>query len=495
VVDVEVTSHALTFGGRRARLVLVEDVTERRRLEAELTHQAYHDALTGLANRARFSERVGVALARPGRRPEEVAVLFLDVDHFKAVNDSLGHEAGDVLLRAVAQRLLEATRGSDTVARLGGDEFAVLLENVRTDHDAVIVAERILAAMRPGVALGRPDAEGDGARAVRVGTSVGIARARGGEEADALLRHADLAMYTAKRDGRGRFALFEPAMHAAAVERLELDADLRASLERLEAAPSRASDGGDGHDFHLVYQPVVELATGRVVAAEALLRWRHAQRGLVPPAVFIPVAEETGLIGSLGRWVLEAACRQAAAWGDRGPVVSVNLSGRQLDDPALVAGVEGALAAAGLAPRRLTLEITESVVMRRTDATLERLRALKALGVRLAIDDFGTGYSSLSYLQRFPVDVLKIDKSFVDGVASEAHDAALARTIVALGTTLGLRTVAEGIETEDQQAALLALGCTYGQGYFFARPLPAGAFGALVRAAPAPEIRDPAFAA
>jgi diguanylate cyclase (GGDEF)-like protein len=449
---------------------------QRRRLEVELGRQALRDPLTGLANRALFRDRVEHALARlaragpdPAGATRRVAVLFLDLDGFKAVNDGLGHHAGDRLLQGVGERLLNATRGCDTVARFGGDEFAVLLENARGAADAVTVAERFLAALRAPFAVG---AAGDaaGAREARVGASVGVAFADPGVDADTLLRQADAAMYQAKAQGKGRQAVFHPSLVAAADERLAFEADLAGALGRGE--------------FALAYQPIVALDTGAVRGVEALLRWHHPARGAVPPAKFIPVAEASGLIGPLGRWVLDEACRAAADWpaGEGGaPVgVTVNVSGRQLDDPALPSYVTRALAAAGLPAGRLTLEITESVLMRDTDAALATLRALRASGVRLAIDDFGTGYSSLRYLQQFPVDVLKIDKSFVDGVARGGHDAALARTIVSLADMLALRAVAEGIEHPEQCEWLRGVGCALGQGYLFARPLDDGALRALL---------------
>ncbi len=455
-----------------------------RRLEIALSRRALTDPLTGLANRDLFHDRVGHALAQfaraaggpPGGAAGRPAVLFLDLDDFKRVNDSLGHHAGDALLRGVAARLLNATRGCDTVARFGGDEFAVLLERARDEADARVVADRITASLREPVRVSGPRAAGGDPAAAeaeaRVGVSVGVAFAEPGMSADELLRNADAAMYQAKGNGKGHHAVFDPALVAAASERLALGIDLTHALARGELA--------------LAYQPVVDLATGAVTGAEALLRWRHPARGAVSPAQFIPLAEESGLIVELGRWVLEEACRAAAAWppGADGPApgVAVNVSGRQLLRADFPAHVAAALAASGLAPGRLTLEITETVLMRDTEAGLTVLRTLKALGVRLAIDDFGTGYSSLRYLQQFPVDVLKIDKSFVDGVARPGHDAALARTIVALGRTLGLRTVAEGVEHETQRERLAAMGCESGQGYLFARPADDAALRALLAA-------------
>ncbi|MDQ3810706.1 MAG: bifunctional diguanylate cyclase/phosphodiesterase, partial [Chloroflexota bacterium] len=337
-----------------------------------------------------------------------------------------------------------------------GDEFAILLEGMLRAEDALTVVERITAAMRRPVTLET--------REVLVGASIGVAYVRPGQGVDELLRNADLAMYRAKAGGKGRHEVFEPAMHAALLARLELEADLRQAVER--------------HEFRLVYQPIVELTSGQVTGVEALVRWEHPRHGLISPAKFIPLAEEMGLIIPLGRWVLKEACRQLRQWqlgalGESTPTVSVNLSGRQLQNSALLDDVGAVLAETQILPDRLILEITESVIMQDTEATLQKLHALKALGVRLAIDDFGTGYSSLSYLQRFPIDVLKIDKAFVDRVARGGSDAALARTIIALADMLKLRTVAEGVERAEQRTQLLALGCELGQGYLFAKPLTA----------------------
>ena len=461
--DVEVLEALAALAATAIRNVMLVDALRDSR-EA-FAYQARHDPLTRLANRARLHERLSHALVGPAG--EGVAVLVLDLDGFKRVNDSLGHAAGDALLVEVAARLLSATRGSDVVARLGGDEFAVLLTSTRGPADATLVAERILQGLRAPFVL-------NGAEAV-VGTSVGIALAAtdgvvapgadpGQARVDALLRDADLAMYRAKGAGKGRYAFFEPVMHAEAVGRLELEADLRAALTRGE--------------FRLLYQPIVALESGEVVGTEALARWQHPLRGLVSPADFIPLAEETGLIIPLGRWVVNEACREAArvrAQAGRAVTMTVNVSARQLYDPALVDDVRAALDETGIDPHELVLELTESVMIDRPELARERFAALKALGVRLAIDDFGTGYSALSYLQRFPIDVLKIDRSFVDGLRGGGAQAALARTIVALGEALSLRTVAEGIETPEQCAALRAVGCPFGQGYLFSRPLTAEA--------------------
>lgn len=436
----------------------VRDITERVKLEAELTHQAFHDSLTGLANRVLFRDRVEHALKREGRVDTNVAVLFLDLDDFKTVNDSLGHDAGDGLLCSVAARLLNATRGCDTVARLGGDEFGVSLENVRGPEDALVVAERILAAMKAPFRLGD--------REVRISVSLGVVLAEEGEGVEALLRHADLAMYSAKHGGKNRYELFAPEMHSRIVDRLRLEADLRAAVGRLDEA--------DG-EFHLVYQPIVELATGSVTSAEALVRWNHPERGMVSPATFIPLAEELGVIDVLGRWIIEQACSEAAGWdgGDEleAPSISINISGRQLSDPGLVDAVERILATTGLDSGRVIFEITETAIMTDTEEALRSLSLIREMGIRVAVDDFGTGYSSLSYLQKFPIDILKIDKAFVEAVAGGGQAAALTRTIVALADTLALRTVAEGIETTEQAEHLAILGCDSGQGYLFAAPL------------------------
>jgi diguanylate cyclase (GGDEF)-like protein len=473
--DVEVLEAIAALAATALRNIrLVGELTSSRE---SLSHQAYHDPLTGLANRVRFRECMANALR--SERRETVAVIMLDLDGFKYVNDSLGHAAGDRLLVSVAGRLLNATRGSDTVARLGGDEFAVLLENVHDEKDATVVADRILAAMRAPFTVGSSHAV--------IGASLGIARLKHsdaagrqsddpapvpaldeiGEQLDVLLRDADLAMYRAKARGRGQFAMFEPAMHHAALERLEMETHLRVALERRE--------------FRLFYQPVVSLDTGMMVGVEALVRWMHPRRGLVPPLEFIPLAEETGLIESLGRWVLEEACRQGAEWqtltrshrqGESVLRVSVNVSGRQLQRPEFVGEVKQALTQSGFASKGLVLELTESTVVGHPDVAGQRFRRLKALGVHLAIDDFGTGLSAMGYLRQFPVDILKIDKSFVEGVARGGSHATLARAIIGIGDAMSLTTIAEGIETEGQRKALRQMGCLLGQGYLFGRPMP-----------------------
>jgi diguanylate cyclase (GGDEF)-like protein len=395
------------------------------------------------------------------RRAEHLAVLLLDLDNFKTVNDTLGHAAGDQLLLIAAQRLMHCTRGSDVIARLGGDEFAVLLDNIRSDAEVRAIAERITAAMRDPFVIGTST--------VVAGASVGIARTHDARDGvDELLRNADVAMYTAKANGKNRYEFFERAMYTAVVNRAGLEADLRRAVTEQEFTS----------EFTLVYQPLVQLGSGRVSGVEALLRWMHPRRGALNPLEFIPLAESTGLILPLGRAVLHAACQQVTEWTasgilDESASLSVNVSGRQLHDATFLDDVRSVLRESGLAPHRLVLEITETVIMQRTSDMLDRLRALKGLGIRLAIDDFGTGYSSLSYLQQFPVDILKIDKAFVDGIGHNGTDAALTRTIIGLGGTLGLRTVAEGIELAQQETLLHELGCDFGQGFLFAQPLDA----------------------
>jgi diguanylate cyclase (GGDEF)-like protein len=422
-------------------------------LEERLKYMAFHDPLTDLANRTLFTDRVRQALLRVRRQSRPMAVLFVDVDDFKLINDSLGHGAGDQLLVSVADRLARCLRPPDTACRLGGDEFAILLEDMRSGRDAVIVAERIMAALREPILLQD--------REVFVHISIGIATSdSGADDVEEFLRNADLAMYMAKADGKDRYRFFEPGMHAATIERLELKGEIERALVRDE--------------FVVYYQPTIELRTGQVAGMEALVRWRHPTRGLVPPASFIPLAEETGQVVPIGRWVLDEVTRQAREWQGRFPsdpplTMSVNISARQLQDAGFVADVRRALARTGLRPDSLILEITESVLVH--ESAIEQLRNLKELGVRIAIDDFGTGYSSLSYLSRLPIDVLKMDRSFVCAMSRTPQEGALARAIIQLGQTLGVQTVAEGIEGAVQLAQLRQLDCDFGQGFFLSEPL------------------------
>jgi diguanylate cyclase (GGDEF)-like protein len=427
----------------------------------EAMHEALHDSLTGLPNRSLFLDRLRHALARAERTGTPVGVLFCDLDGFKTVNDSLGYPTGDRLLVSVAGRLDGCLRPADTIARLGGDEFAVLLEELRDPGDAARCAHRLLDSLRASFQVRE--------RELFLSASIGIAAGIG--DAESLLRDADLAMYRAKGRGRGRYAIFEPHMHTAIVGRLELEVDLRRALERDELA--------------LVYQPIFSLRSGTVAEVEALVRWRHPTRGLVLPERFIPLAEESGLIAQLGRWVLRTACHQAALWrarypGHPGLGISVNVSGAQLRERGLVEEVADALAAAQLECSGLTLEITETALMGNFEAAIERLDALKELGVELAIDDFGSGYSSLRYLRRLPLDSLKIEKSFIDGIGRADDEPALLRAIVDLAEIFGLRIVAEGIERPEQRTRLLELGCDLGQGHLLAAPLEAAAADALL---------------
>jgi diguanylate cyclase (GGDEF)-like protein/PAS domain S-box-containing protein len=461
---VELARSETTVGERRMLTFSVRDITERKGFEVSLAHQATHDSLTGLPNRELLLDRLRVALSR-SRHWSGLAVLFLDLDRFKVINDSLGHQAGDRLLVAVVERLREAMRTEDTLARLGGDEFVLVLEGVGDGHGAVTTAKRIARSMEAPFAL--PGGE------AFVTASIGIALAlEAGGDPEALLRDADAAMYRAKERGRGCYELFDELMRSQASVRLEMESALYRAIGRGE--------------LRVHYQPLVELNAGAAVGCEALVRWEYPGRGLLDPVEFIPLAEDTGLIMSVGAFVLKEACRQAVRWQNQFPgrlplTMSVNLSGRQLADPALPDCVADALGTSGLGPDRLWLEITESVLMDDADSSARALAALKALGVRLAVDDFGTGYSSLAYLRRFPVDALKIDRSFVCDLDRGARDAVIVEAVVGLGRALGLRVVAEGVETPSQLARVRALGCDQAQGYYFARPAPPAGLCELLR--------------
>jgi len=417
----------------------------------ETVHQAFHDPLTGLPNRALFLDRLRLARTRAERNETSVGVLFGDLDGFKTVNDSLGHEAGDQLLIAVGRRLDATLRPSDTVARFGGDEFAILMEELEDPIDAARAAQRMLDALEQPIQVAGRD--------FFVTASIGIAVGR--DEPEDLLRNADIAMYEAKGQGKGRYELFQHDMHRAMTDRLELEQDLK-----------RAIDAGQ---FVLHYQPMVELESGAITGVEALLRWLHPDRGMIAPNDFIPLAEESGQIHAIGRWVLHEACMQAVEWQADGVAVelSVNLSSAQLRQASLVREVDDALQRSGMDPERLLLEITETVLMDATASNVERLAALKRIGAQLAVDDFGTGYSSLQYLRRFPIDFLKIAKPFVDGVDRSSEEAGLTRAIIDLARSLHLGVVAEGIESSRQTKRLLDLGCLRGQGFYYAPPMPA----------------------
>ncbi|MEU8815509.1 EAL domain-containing protein [Actinoplanes sp. NPDC048796] len=425
----------------------------------EQMSRAYLDSLTGLATRALFQTRMEEALGAQGLGG---AVLFVDLDRFKVVNDSLGHAAGDTLLTGVAERIQACLRDGDTAARLGGDEFAVLLPGLHGTDEAVPVAERILDALRLPFDLGAE---------TFVSSSIGIAFGRPGEhDAAELMVHADLAMYQAKKHGKDRYEVFQPAMREAFQANIALEADLRRAVLR--------------HEFELRYQPIVHLHTGEITGVEALIRWQHPERGVIPPMDFIPLAEETGMIVPIGEWVLREATTRVAEWNRQrlGPPlsVSVNISAVQLDQTSLPHVVRDALATAGMPADRLILELTESLLVEHRPATLDRLNEIKSIGVRLAIDDFGTGYSSLAYLRRFPVDIIKIDKSFVDDVVDEPTAAALTHGIIQLGRALQLSTIAEGIEHASQLTSLAGGNCELGQGYYFAEPLTHGALDDLL---------------
>jgi diguanylate cyclase (GGDEF)-like protein/PAS domain S-box-containing protein len=434
-------------------VLTIRDVTEARRLQEQLGHQAFHDDLTGLANRALFADRLTHTLSRRSST-DEVAVIFLDLDDFKGVNDSLGHSAGDLLLTEITARINGLLRESTTAARLGGDEFAVLLDSVTDPGQAEAVAERLLVAIRRPIRLGETE--------IFPRASVGVAIGRPGDcTAEEMLRRADTAMYQAKGQGKDGVVTYTEDLANLALRRLELSADLRHAIDRGE--------------LQVHYQPTVRLKTGTVSGVEALARWNHPRYGAVSPVEFIPLAEETGVIIDIGRWVLNEACRQTARWQDEldgTPTVSVNVSGRQLQHPGLLEDVTAALANSGLAAEHLVLEITESVVLHETTELMDRLHALKALGIRLAIDDFGTGYNSLSYLQRLPIDILKVDRSFITGIG-DADGLALVTTILRLARDLRLETVAEGVEKPDQIHLLRELDCTLVQGFHYARPIAA----------------------
>ena len=444
--------------------VLRAALDERNALAEKLRHQAFHDSLTGLPNRALFIEKVQEAIDHDVRDGGGIAVLFIDLDDFKSINDRFGHAAGDELLTSIGNRLRGALRAGDLPARLGGDEFGLLIYDVETEDVARVVAQRLFASLNTPFSLAGHN--------LPVKASVGVSLNRQGDSAQDLLRNADAAMYLAKHRGKDRYEIFDSARHGGILEQMKLRTDFTGAIERNELV--------------LHYQPQVDLLTRKTVGAEALIRWKHPTRGFLFPNDFISLAEETGAIVPIGNWVLREACTQAKRWidelaPDESFTISVNLSARQLADENLVDSLAETLHATGLDPRNLILEMTESVLIQDEEASLERLRRLSGFGVRIAIDDFGTGYSSLTYLQRLPSEILKIDKSFIDNILEGPEEEALAHAIVRLGETLNLVTIAEGIETVQQASRLRQLGCPIGQGFFFARPMEPHAITAHLR--------------
>jgi diguanylate cyclase (GGDEF)-like protein/PAS domain S-box-containing protein len=468
LIHLEVHQRVVEKDGQRLISGAVVDVSSRVRTESverdRLLHDAFHDSLTGLPNRALFLDRLEHRLALEKRRHKtSFCVLVLDIDRFKVINDSLGHVRGDELLIEVARRLQSCLRPADTVARLSGDEFTILLEDVPNASDARKVADRLQEELRVPFWLGTHE--------VFSGASIGIAHGSATyAHPEDILRDADTALYRAKAQGRGRCVEFDASMHDRAVELLQLETSLRRAVER--------------NEFHLHYQPVVSLASGQIKGAEALLRWKHPERGLVPPMEFIPLAEETGLIVEIGAWVLREACRQMKEWqarlGQPDLEIGVNLSSRQFQGPGLVAAVAEVLRATGLSPRCLRLEVTESLLMDKHPNVAQTMTELRAMGVRIDLDDFGTGYSSLSYLHQFPIDTLKIDRSFIQRLGATDDAQEIVNTILALASSLDMEVVAEGVETEQQLEQLRKMRCAYAQGYHLSRPVEAVQFEALV---------------
>jgi diguanylate cyclase (GGDEF)-like protein/PAS domain S-box-containing protein len=455
VRDVEVVMASVTYGGRLATQILTRDITERRRAEEQLLHDAFHDSLTGLPNRALFIDHLRLAVNHCRRRKGYLfAVLFIDMDRFKIINDSLGHLVGDELLITIARRLEICLRDGDTIARLGGDEFTILLDGIKDYSDAQRVAERVQEVLEQPFSLA--------GRELFITASVGIKYSGGGDEQpEDLLRDADTAMYSAKALGKAQYQVFDARMHSHALTLLQIESDLRRAIDREE--------------FQINYQPIVSLESGRICGFEALVRWRHPERGLILPSDFIPIAEETGLIIQIDRWVLKQACLQMRRWQEALPVtrrmkISVNLSCKQFMQPTIVGQVLETLRETGLDPSSLKLEITESVMMERGDYTMSVLERLSKAGIELSLDDFGTGYSSLSYIHHFPVTALKIDQSFIKRIGGE-QNGEIVRAVIALARNLGMEVVAEGIETVMQLDQLKALGCEQGQGYYFSEPV------------------------
>jgi len=444
-------------------VIVFHDVSAARAMSIQMTHSAQHDVVTNLPNRLLLSDRISQAIALANRQNRPVALIFLDLDRFKYINDSLGHSTGDQLLCSVSKRLLASVRRSDTVSRLGGDEFVILLSEITYPEDAATSAKKILLSLQAPHSIGGQDLHIDG--------SIGISiYPYDGEDAETLIKNADTAMYHAKESGRDNFQFFKAEMNLRAMERQSLEGSLRRALEREE--------------FLLHYQPTVNLDSGEITGVEALIRWRQSDRGLVPASQFVPIAEDCGLIIPIGRWVLREACRQARAWQDAGlpPLpIAVNVSAVEFREKGFVESVRTILSETGLAARYLKLELTERVLMDDVESTASVLQELKIMGVHLAVDDFGTGYSSLSYLRQFPIDVLKIDQSFVQQITADPDDSTIVSAIINMGKSLKHLVVAEGIETQLQRAYLQALSCAEGQGYLFSRPLAADQFAHLLQ--------------
>lgn len=437
-------------------VIVFHDVSVARDMSRKMTHSAQHDFVTNLPNRLLLNDRIAQAISLGRRKKKSLGILFLDLDRFKYINDSLGHAQGDKLLQSVSKRLLASVRASDTVSRQGGDEFVILLSEIAHPEDAATSARKILAALSAAHSIDGQDLHIDGS----IGISVYPAD---GEDADSLIKNADIAMYHAKECGRNNFQFFTVAMNRRAVERQSLESALYRALEKQE--------------FFLHFQPKVNLKTGEITGVEALLRWRHPERGLMPPSQFIPIAEDCGLILPIGRWVMDAACRQAQAWQSAGKLpVAVNVSAAEFRAPGFVDGVRAVLKDTGLDAHCLELELTERVLMDDAESTATVLQELKSMGVGLAIDDFGTGYSSLSYLAQFPIDTLKIDQSFVKKIDTNYENSSIVSAIIGMGKNLGLKVIAEGVETPEQRAYLLSQGCTEGQGYLLSPPIAGAEF-------------------
>jgi diguanylate cyclase (GGDEF)-like protein/PAS domain S-box-containing protein len=440
-------------GQATGAVIVFRDVSVARAMAEQLAHSAEHDFLTGLPNRMLLNDRVTQAITLAPRHKKKVVVLFLDLDGFKHINDSLGHPIGDKLLQSIGKRLVDCVRGSDTVSRQGGDEFVVLLSEVAQPEDAAISAVRLLQAVAEAHSIDKHD--------LHVSASIGMSvYPDDGLDAETLIKNADTAMYQAKENGRQSYQFFKPSMNIRAVERQSIEESLRRAMERQE--------------FTLNYQPTIDLRTGEITGAEALLRWTHPVRGPVPPAQFIPVAEDCGLILPIGKWVLREACKQARAWQDAGltlSTIAVNISAMEFRDDKFLDGVFAVLNDTGLDPKTLELELTESVLMKRAEATESILKTLRAKGVQVAVDDFGTGYSSLSYLRRLPIDALKIDQSFVRQITIAPDETTIVTAVISMGRSLKLRVVAEGVETQQQLAFLQEHECDEAQGYYFSRPV------------------------